>query len=125
MQSHVKQLTRKLKGYKKMKQRRQEPGSGVLSSRLNISRAMRGRIPKIPKFPAVQNQRNEEQAASHSELILPPQPAPLSALQQVVPGAPLTKGKRTSDRNHRSPSYYGFDNSSSDSSIAVPPKRSR
>ena len=42
---------RKLKDDKKMKHPRREPGSGVSSSRLIISRAMRGRIPKIPNSP--------------------------------------------------------------------------
>ena len=36
-----------------------------------------------------------------------------------------TKNKHSSERNHCSPSYYGFDNSSSDSTIAAPPKRTR
>ena len=51
IQSHIKQFTRKLKGDKKMKHRRREPGSRVLSSQANTSRAMQGRIPKIPNFP--------------------------------------------------------------------------
>ena len=44
--SHIKEFTRKQKGDKKMKHRRREPGSGVSSTKSNISRAMRGRIPK-------------------------------------------------------------------------------
>ena len=50
-----------------------------------------------------------------AELILPPQAALSSALQQVVPEAATSQGKRTSNRNRRSPSCYGFDISSSDS----------
>ena len=86
---------------------------------------MQGRIPKTPDFPALQNQRNEEKAAWTIELILPPQPAASSALQQAAPAASTSQGKRTSDRNRRSPSYYGFDNSSSDSPITAPPKLPR
>ena len=48
IQSHIKQFTRKLKGDKKMKHRKRDPGSGVSSSRSNISRFMQGRIPKMP-----------------------------------------------------------------------------
>ena len=107
-----------------MKHRRREPSSGVSSFRSNDSRAMRGRIPKIPNFP-IRNKRNEEQAASPSETILPPQSASASAFQHVVPAASTSQGKRTFDRIRRSPSYYGFDNSSPYSTITVPPKRPR
>ena len=110
---------------KKMKQRSRKPGTGVSSSHSNISRAMRGRIQKIPIFPANRNQRNEEKAALTSELILPLQSALSLALQQNVPAASTSQGKRTSDCNHRSPSYIGFDNSSSDSTITAPSKHPR
>ena len=53
IQSYIKQFTWKIKGDKKMKHRSREPGSGVSSSRSNISRAMRGRIPKIPNMLAL------------------------------------------------------------------------
>ena len=55
--SHIKEFTRKQKGDKKMKHRKREPGSGVSSQRSNISRAMRGRIPKLPNFSAIRNQQ--------------------------------------------------------------------
>ena len=106
-----------------MKHRKRDPGSGLSSSRSNISRAMRARIPKIPNFPAIQNQRNEVQALSTSELTLPPQSALSSAFQKVVPAASTSQGKRASNRNRHSPSYYRFDNSSFDSAITAPPKR--
>ena len=122
IQSHAKNFTRKLKGDQKTKQRRRDPGSGLSSSQSYISRAMRGRIPKLPNFTLIRNQPNEDQAASHSELILPPQLASLSALQQVAPAVPTTQGKCASDRNRRSPSYYGFNYSSSDSTITAPLK---
>ena len=48
--SHIKEFTRKQKGDKKMKHRKREPGSGLSSSTSNISRAMRGRIPKVQTF---------------------------------------------------------------------------
>ena len=102
-----------------MKNQRPDPGSGVSSSRLNISRAMRGRIPKIPIFPAIRNQCNEDQTALHGALILPPQSASSSALQQIATAAPAD------DRNHRSPSHYGFDDSSSDLTVTAPPKQPR
>ena len=121
--SHIKQFTRKLQGDIRMKRCRREPGSGVSSSRSNNTRAIRGRRPKIPDFPGIQNQRNHKQAASACELILPPPPA--SGLQQLVPAASTAQGQRTSERNHRSPSYYSFINSSSDSTIVAPPKRPR
>ena len=50
IQSHIKQFTQKIKGDKKMKHRRREPGSGVSSSRSNISRAMRGPSQKYQIF---------------------------------------------------------------------------
>ena len=56
------------------------------------------------------------------ELVLPTQSSPASAVQQVEPTPSTTQGKRTSDKNHRSASYYGFNSSSSDSTIAAPPK---
>ena len=49
--SHLKLFARKLKGDNKMKHCRRETGSGVSSSRSNISRAMLGRIPKIQISP--------------------------------------------------------------------------
>ena len=57
IRSHIKEFTRKQKGDKKMKHRKREPGSGVSSSKSNISRAMRGRIPKVPNFLAMRNQQ--------------------------------------------------------------------
>ena len=57
IQSHVKEFTRKQKGDKKMKHRKRDPGSGVSSSKSNISREMRARVPKVPKFLALRNQK--------------------------------------------------------------------
>ena len=96
IQSHIKQFTRKLKGDKKMKHRQRDPGSGVSSSRSNISRAMRGRIPKIPNIVALRNQFVLPQHDLPSELVIPEQSASSSALQQVD-SAP-THGKRSSDK---------------------------
>ena len=100
IQSHVDQFTRKLKSVKEMKHRRRETGRGASSSRSNISSAMQGHILKIPNFTAIRNQR-------------------------VATAAPAMQSKRASDRNQRSPSYYSFDNSSYDSTIAAPPKQPR
>ena len=66
IRSH-KQFTRKIKENKKMEHRKREPGSGVLFTKSNISRAMRGRIPKVPTFLALRNQQQDESAISHSE----------------------------------------------------------
>ena len=91
-------------------------------SRSNISLAKRGRIPKIPNFVALRTQTVLPQHDLPSELVIRQQSASSLALQQVD-SAP-THGKRSSDRNIRSPSYYGFE-SSSDSIITAPPKRPR
>ena len=101
-----------------MKHRKWDPGSGISSCCSNISRAMQGRIPKFPNFLAIRNQ------SIQNDLVLLTQSAPPLALQQVEPTS-TTQGKRTSDRNRRSLSYYGFDNSSSDATIAASPKRPR
>ena len=122
IQSHIKLFRLKLKGDKKMKHRKRDPGSGVSSSRCNKSRAMRGRILQIHDFVALRNQTAEPHTDLPSELLIPAQSASSSALQQVDPEPP--QGKRTSDRNRRSPSFYGFV-SSSDSAITAPPERPR
>ena len=116
MQSHIKKSTRKNKGDKKMKHRKRDPGSGVSSSKSNISRAMRGRMPKIIKFLAIRNQKQQETTVSHSE-----QPTSPQLTSSAVPTITTKQTKRSSDRNRRSPSYYGLDNSSSDSTIAAAP----
>ena len=98
-----------------MKHRKRDPSSGVSSSKSNISRAMRGRIPKIPNFLAIRNQQQEESTVSYSE-----QPTTSSATTTVA-----KQPQRSSHRYSRSPSYYGFKNSPPDSAIAAPPKRPR
>ena len=110
------EFTRKQKGDKKMKHKKRDPGSWVPSSKSNISRAMRGRIPKIPNFLARRSQRSGEATISHSE-----QPTTSSA---NTPAAAVQQ-TRTSDRNRRSPSYYGFESSPPDSTILPSPKRPR
>ena len=50
-----------------MKHRKRDPGSGISSSKSNISRAMRGRILKVPNFLAMRNQQLEASTVSHSE----------------------------------------------------------
>ena len=59
-------------------------------------------------------------AISNSEQPISPRSTSSSALANPIPQA-----KRSSDRNRRSPSYYGFENSSSDSTIVAPPKSPR
>ena len=113
--SHIKEFIRKQKRDKKIKHRKREPGSGVSSSKSNISRATRGRIPKVPNFLAMRNQQPATMTTSHSE-----HPASSSSTAPV-PAAPT----RTSHRNRRSPSYYGFESSPPNSTILPPPKRPR
>ena len=92
-----------------MKHKKREPGSGVSSQRSNISRAMRGRVPKLPNFVAIRN------AQPPLEISEPATNAPTDP--------PATaSSKRFSDRNRRSPSYYGFETSSPGSDILPPPK---
>ena len=84
--SHIKEFTQKQKGDKKMKHRKREPSSGVSSQRSNISRAMRGRIPKLPNFSAI---RNQQPPLSTSEPTTttsthPPQHHLLRVLQTVL-----------------------------------------
>ena len=50
-----------------MKHRKREPGSEVSSTKSNISRAMRGRVPKVPNFLAMRNQQPTTVTTSHSE----------------------------------------------------------
>ena len=59
--------------------------------------------------------RREHCFVSHSE-----QPTSSSATTNTA-----KQPQRLSDRNHCSPSHYGFENSSPDSAIAAPPKRPR
>ena len=92
------------------------PGSGVSSSKSNISRAMRGRVPEIPNFLAIRNQQPEASTVSHSD-----QPTTSSANTCTAAKRP----QRSSDRSRRSPSYYGFNSPSPDSTIAATPKRPR
>ena len=95
-----------------MKHRRRELGSGVSSTKSNISRAMQGRIPKKPNFSAMRNQQTTTSLSKqHASTSTDPAPAP--------------QDTRTSDRTRRSPSYYGFETSPPNSDILPPPKRPR
>ena len=116
IQSLVKEYTRKQKGDKKMKNRKLDPGSGVSSSKSNISRATRGRIPKIPNFLAIRNPQPDAGTISNGEQLTT---APTNT--SVAAAHPT----RSSDRNQRSPSYYGFEKTSPDSTILPPSKRPR
>ena len=99
-----------------MNHRKKELGSGVSSSKSNISSAMRGRIPKVPNFLALRNQEPATMTNSHSEY-----PASSSSTTPVL----AAQQTRTSDRNRRSPSYYGFEGSPPNSTILPPPKQPR
>ena len=99
-----------------MKHRKRDPGSGVSSSKSNISRATRGQIPKIPNFLAIRNQQPDAGTVSQSE-------KPTTSSTNTP--AALTLQKKSLDRNRRSPSYYGFESPSPDSTILPLPKRPR
>ena len=114
--SHIKEFTRKQKGDKKMKHRKRQPGSGVSSTKSNISRAMRGRVPKVPNFLAMRNQQPTTVTTSHSEH---------HASSSSTTPAAAAQHTRTSDRTRRSPSYYGFKSSPPNSTILPPPKLPR
>ena len=106
-----------------MKHRRREPGSGVSYSRSNISRGMQGPILKMPNFSALRIQLDNNQLDSQSELIIPAPSAATSAFQHVLPSAIRTpQNKRSSDRNRRSQSYYGPENSLPDFAITASPE---
>ena len=72
----------------------------------------------VPNFLALRNVQQDESAISHSEQQTSLQPTSSAMVN------PTIQVKRSSDRNRRSPSYYEFDNSSSDSIIAAPLKPS-
>ena len=96
--------------------RKREPGNGVSSTKSNISRAMRGRIPKVPNFLAIRNQQPTAVTTSHSEH---------HASSSSTTPAAAAQNTRTSDRTQRSPSYYGFEIFPPNSTILPPPKRPR
>ena len=96
----------KLKGNRKMKHQKRDPGSGVSSSRLNISRAMRGKIPKFPNFVILRSQTTLPQYDLPSELVIPGLSASSPPLQQVDPTPKYGK------RNRRRQSNHGFESSS-------------
>ena len=73
VQSHVKEFTQKLKGNKKLKHKRRDPGNGVSLSRSHIARATRGRIPKLPSFSALRGQHETSNVDSPSQLTIPRQ----------------------------------------------------
>ena len=77
-----------------MKHQKRDAGSGVSSSKSNISRAMRGRIPKVPNSLAIRNQQPDAGTASHSE-------KPTTSSTNTP--ATVTQPKRSSDRHRRSP----------------------
>ena len=123
IQSNINDYTTKIKGDNKMKHRRREPCSGVSYSRSNISRGMQGRILKMPNFSALRIQLDNNQLDSQSELIIPAPSEATSAFQHVLPSAIRTpQNKRSSDRNRRSQSYYGSENSLPDFAITSPPE---
>ena len=71
-------------------------------------------------YLAIRNQQQEESTVSRSE-----QPTSLQPTTSTATAIATKQPKRSSDRNRRSPSYYGFENPSPDSAIAAPTKRTR
>ena len=118
--SHTKEFTRIQKGDRKMKHRKRDTGSGVSSNKLNVARAMRISLPKVPAslvppettsqpeiHPDQQHNTSEliiapPPTSQRTELIIPSASVPVEAMRQVLP--------RTTKRTRKSPKYYGYDN---------------
>ena len=131
--SHIKECTRIQKGDRKMKHRKRETGSGVSSTKSNIARAMRVRMPKVPDnfapqvLPEIPEAAPEQQAITEEVFIAPP---PTNTQQEALvssPSVPTTTFThtltRTTKRTRKSPKYYGYDkeDSSGDSTNSCPP----
>ena len=131
--SHTNEFTQNQKGYRKMKHRKRDTGTGVSSNKSNITRAMQVQMPKVPANlvppettsqpeinPDQQNITSEVIIASppsgqRTELIIPYTSAPVEAMRQVLP--------TTTKRTRNSSKYYGYDidDSSGESSNSCPP----
>ena len=101
--SHTKDFTRIQKDDRKMKHRKRDTGSGVSSNKLNVARAMRIRMPKVPAnlvppettsqpeiHPYQQHNTSEVinaplQTGQRTKLILPSTSVPVGAMRQVLP----------------------------------------
>ena len=104
-----------------MKHRKRDPGSGVSSSKSDISKATfharcEDESLKSQTFLLFETRSKKPALFWHSE-----QPTTSSA----TTAAAVKQPQRSSDRNRRNPSYYGFDSPSPDSTIAAPPKQPR
>ena len=122
IQSHFKEHTRKLKGDQKVKHQGLDPWSGVYldhASRSIIARTMWGRNPKLSYFSALRNQLEVTNPDSLKKLIIPSLNAWTSALEQVPPFTlnSATHDQSSPGRNDRSPSYYGSQDSTPDSTL--------
>ena len=115
-----------------MKHRKRETRSGVSSTKSNIARAMRVRMPKIPeKFAlqellAIQETAPEQQIITTEVLIAPPptnNQAELAIPSTSVPVADLQQVQpRAAKRTRKSSKYYGYDkdDSSGESTNSCP-----
>ena len=120
--SHIKESTRIQKGDRKMKHRKRETGSSVSSNKSNTARAMRVRMPKIPKnfapqeVPAIPETAPEQQIITTEVLIAPPPTKNQSELAIPSTSAPATALQiqpKSTKRTRKSPKYYGYDNDDS------------
>ena len=146
VQSQKKEFTKIQKGDRKMKHRKRDNASGVLSNGSNIDRAMRVRMPKVranlaPPETNTENVTNvSPQVASsntltdlvpqntdYQPLIAAPPTSTTSELQLPSTSAPLEPFQqfvlKTSKRTRKCPKYCGIDNddSSGESTNSCPP----
>ena len=68
--SHTKEFTRIQKGDRKMKHRKRDTGSGVSSTKSNITRAMRVRMPKCRPTSYHQRQHRNQKSIPINKLLL-------------------------------------------------------
>ena len=116
-----------------MKHRKRETGSGVLSNKSNIARAMRVRMPKIPEnfapqvLPKIPEAAPDQQIITGVVLIAPP---PTNNQPEVILSSPSAPAialphipTRATKRTRKSPKYYGYDkeDSSGESTNSCPP----
>ena len=132
MFSHIKESTLIQKGDRKMKHCKRETGSGVSSTKSNIARAMRVRMPKIPEnfasqeLPSIQETAPEQQIITTEVLIAPPptnNQLELAIPSKSAPAAALQQVQSRATKRTRNQKYYGYDkdDSSGESTNSCPP----
>ena len=120
VQSHVKEFNRKLKANEKVNHKKREPVNGVLSSKSETSRAMRGYISYSKLFGHQKLQfRNKCLAGRINDSNN--KSAPPTTLQQVsLSQVNQNADERSSGQIRKSENFYGFSEASSDFLITAP-----